>query len=117
MPDSATYQRDLVRGSLVLMVLSLLVEGARHGYAVQQGIRDACGHTIQAGTLYPLLHQLESDGLLRATWDRSTNRPRKIYAITAAGRRRLRSDAKDWSTLLQQLQQLIEPAVQQIATS
>jgi len=117
MPETPSHQRDLIRGSLVLMVLSLLVEGARHGYAIQRGIREACGHTIQAGTLYPLLHQLEADGLLRASWDRSTKRPRKVYSITAAGRRRLRSDAKDWHALLERLQGLIEPAVKRIATT
>ena len=53
------FQKDLVRGSLDLMVLSVLSQKSQYGYLIQQRIDQASGGRvrIQAGTLYPLLHK------------------------------------------------------------
>lgn len=92
------FSRDLVRGSLDLVVLSVLAEEAKYGYSIQKRVQEATGNQIrlQAGTLYPLLHRLEADKLIRARWDESTGRPRKWYEITAAGRRELNRQVHDW---------------------
>jgi PadR family transcriptional regulator, regulatory protein PadR len=89
------FDSDLLRGSLDLMVLSVLAEGPKYGYALQQSLRTASYGRIdpKAGTLYPLLHRLEDDGLIRAKWDESTGRRRKWYELTAAGRKRLMKQA------------------------
>jgi PadR family transcriptional regulator/HAAS domain-containing protein len=62
------FERDLLRGSLDLMVLSVLAGGRKYGYLVQKEVREASGGRVDlaAGTLYPLLHRLEDDGLVRA---------------------------------------------------
>ena len=75
------------------MVLSVLSDGAKYGYLIQKQIRDASGERVklQAGTLYPLLHRLEEDKLIRSRWDESTGRSRKWYEITAAGKQRLQT--------------------------
>ena len=99
MPDK--FQRDLVRGSLDLMVLSVLAGGKKYGYLVQKEVREASGSRVElaAGTLYPLLHKLEDDGLIRSSWDASTGRERKWYELTAAGRKRLAAQAQEWTRL------------------
>lgn len=95
---SDKFQRDLLRGSLDLMVLSTLSEGAKYGYLIQQEIRDASRGRVdlKAGTIYPLLHRLEAAKLIRSRWDDSTGRNRKWYELTSAGQRRLQQHAQDW---------------------
>ena len=92
------FQRDLLRGSLDLMVLSTLSGSAKYGYLIQQEIRDASRGRVdlKAGTIYPLLHRLEAAKLIRSRWDDSTGRNRKWYELTAAGQRRLQQHAQDW---------------------
>ena len=93
------FERDLLRGSLDLMILSVLAGGKKYGYLIQREVRDASGGRadLQAGTLYPLLHKLEADKLIRSSWDDTTGRRRKWYELTAAGQRRLRSQAAAWT--------------------
>src|ERR1700751_2820418 len=92
------FSAELMRGSLDLIVLSVLAQGPQYGYSIQQKLRDATGGRVplQAGTLYPLLHRLETDKLIRSRWDESTGRRRKWYELTKAGRTRLGTDAGQW---------------------
>lgn len=104
---------DLLRGSLDLMVLSVLSAGGRmYGYLIGRRLHDASRGQVdvQAGTLYPLLHRLESDKLIRSTWEDSTGRKRKWYDLTAAGRRRLTQQARQWSEYADCLRRLLGSA-------
>jgi PadR family transcriptional regulator, regulatory protein PadR len=109
---SDKFQRDLLRGSLDLMVLSVLAGGKKYGYLVQKEVRDASASRVdlQAGTLYPLLHRLEDEGLVRSVWDDSTGRKRKWYELTAAGRKRLNVQAKEWADYASCIRQLLAVA-------
>lgn len=102
---------DLLRGSLDLMVLSILAGGSTYGYELQQRLRDASTNLvqIQAGTLYPLLHRLETDGLIRSRWESSTGRKRKWYELTAAGKRRLTSQTQEWDRYVACIQSVLAP--------
>lgn len=104
---------DLLRGSLDLMVLSLLGHGSTYGYDLQQRIRAASQELInvQAGTLYPLLHRLEADGLIRSRWEDSSGRKRKWYELTAAGRRRLKQQTLEWERYVACIQQVLAPPI------
>ena len=92
------FERDLLRGSLDLMVLSVVADEPQYGYMIQKRINLATDGKVKlpAGTLYPLLHRLESDKLIKATWDDSTGRKRKWYQITAKGKKRLTAQANQW---------------------
>jgi DNA-binding PadR family transcriptional regulator len=105
--------RELLRGSLDLMVLSALADEPKYGYLIQQRIAAASSGQVklQAGTLYPLLHRLEAGKLIRARWDDATGRRRKWYELSAAGRRRLRHDAAQWSRYVECLQGLLGPVL------
>ena len=107
------FQRELLRGSLDLMVLSVLAGGAKYGYLIQKQIRDASGKQVdlKAGTLYPLLHRLEAERLIRSRWDDSTGRRRKWYELTAAGNRRLKQQAQEWRRYADCIGQLLAPVL------
>jgi PadR family transcriptional regulator PadR len=111
------FQRDLVRGSLDLMVLSVLAGGKKYGYLIQKQVREASASRVDlaAGTLYPLLHRLEDDGLVRSSWDDRTGRQRKWYELTAAGRRRLSAQAQEWADYAACIKQLL--TIAQIRTA
>ena len=69
------------------------------------------GYEVSPGTLYPLLHRLEGDGLIRAKWDTSTGRKRKWYELTAAGKKRLTTQAHEWYAYADVLRRLLESVV------
>ena len=104
------FDRDLMRGSLDLMVLSVLGEGAMYGYLIQKKLREASGQRVRldAGTLYPLLHRLETDKLIRARWDDSGGRKRKWYELTATGRRSLCHQAEQWKEYAGYMRRLLQ---------
>jgi len=92
------FERDLLRGSLDLMVLSVLADESQYGYSIQKQLNVASLGKVKlpAGTLYPLLHRLESDKLIKSKWDNSTGRKRKWYELTAKGKKRLNAQANQW---------------------
>jgi PadR family transcriptional regulator, regulatory protein PadR len=111
------FQRDLVRGSLDLMVLSVLASGKKYGYLIQREVREASGARVdlKAGTLYPLLHRLEDERLVRSSWDETTGRQRKWYELTAAGRKRLVANAQEWTDYAACVKQLLSAAQVKLA--
>lgn len=104
---------ELMRGSLDLVVLSVLATGPRYGYLVQQELRDASGGLVdvRAGTLYPLLHRLELEKLVRCRWDESTGRQRRWYEITERGRKKLEAQAREWHAYAGCIQSLLAAVV------
>lgn len=93
-------RRDVLHGSLGLMVLKTLETiGPLHGYRLARRIEQISGNTLamNQGTLYPALLKLERAGWIDAKWAESdSGRKVKIYALTRAGRRRLRVEEADW---------------------
>ena len=109
---SAKFERDLLRGSLDLMILSVLAGGKKYGYLIQKQVRETSGTRVdlQAGTMYPILHRLEEEKLIRSSWEESTGRKRKWYDLTAAGKKRLTAQAAEWSDYAQCIQQILSLA-------
>jgi len=103
------FERDLLRGSLDLMVLSVLANESQYGYSIQKRLNAASGGKVKlpAGTLYPLLHRLEADKLIKCRWDSSTGRKRKWYDLTARGRKRLTAQANQWQQYADCMKSLI----------
>jgi PadR family transcriptional regulator, regulatory protein PadR len=91
---------DVQQGTLALMILRTLeVLGPQHGYGVARRIEETSKHQLKLnyGTLYPALLKLEQEGFIKAEWRQSENNRRaKFYSLTAAGRRQLAREAKDW---------------------
>src|SRR4029077_8048942 len=91
--------KDLVAASAVPLVLSILEEGESYGYAILQRVRELSGGQIEwsDGMLYPVLHRLETQGLIRSRWLASAEgRRRKYYALESAGRSALAELKEQW---------------------
>lgn len=102
---------ELMRGSLELMVLSVLADGSKYGYLIQSQLRELSDELVdlKAGTLYPILHKLEKAKLVRSRWDDSTGRRRKWYQLTAAGRRQLGHRVAEWQRYTVILHRILGP--------
>jgi transcriptional regulator len=91
---------DIQQGTLALMILKTLdVLGPLHGYGVARRIEETSRNrlTLNYGTLYPALLKLEQEGSIKAEWGVSeNNRKAKFYSLTAAGRRQLAKETKEW---------------------
>ncbi len=77
---------------IALLVLGLLEEEPRYGYAIIKELeaRSSSYFQMKEGSLYPVLHQLEKEGLVKTEWRRQTGKPnRRYYAITPKGRKAL----------------------------
>jgi PadR family transcriptional regulator, regulatory protein PadR len=93
-------QAELLRGTLDLLILKAVSLGAQHGYGVLLRIEQITGGAlaIEQGALYPALYRLEHQGLLDTEWGISdNNRKAKFYALTSAGRKRLKAETEHWS--------------------
>jgi PadR family transcriptional regulator PadR len=96
MPMPSKPADDLLRGTLDALVLKTLSWGPRHGYAIAAWIRETSGDALRVEdrALYLALHRLEDKGWLASDWGVSENNRRaKYYALTPAGRARLRAEA------------------------
>ena len=92
--------KELIGASTRLLILSILAREATYGYALIRAInREGEGlFTWQEGTVYPILHKLEKEDLVRAQWQEAeTGRKRKYYYITAGGRDALAEGTEEWS--------------------
>src|SRR5262245_21345517 len=101
----------LLQGSLDLLVLGALSGGTMHGYGVATLVKERSGGTleIQDAALYQALHRLERKGLIDAEWGPSDNNRRaRFYALTADGRKQLRSDAMNWRRYTQAVSAVLE---------
>jgi PadR family transcriptional regulator PadR len=102
---------EMIRGNLDLLVLSTLSNGPKYGYLIQQDLAATTGGlmNVQAGTLYPMLHQLEAERLIRSRWDETTGRKRKWYELTPAGQKRLQHQAHLWREYAECVWRLLSP--------
>src|SRR5262245_37448632 len=93
---------DLLRGTLDLLILQTLALGPNHGVGVARRIQQITqgGFAVGPGSLFPALHRLEERGWLSATWAWSENNRRaRVYQLTAAGRRQLRTETQNWARI------------------
>jgi PadR family transcriptional regulator len=82
---------QLKKGSTAALLLGLLREREMYGYQIAAELRERGGDnlSLSEGTLYPALHRLEADGLVKARWQAAgPRRTRRYYSLTAKGRRR-----------------------------
>jgi len=73
--------------------------GPVHGYGIARRIEETSKHrlTLNYGTLYPALIKLEQEGFIKSEWRASENNRRaKYYTITAAGRKQLARETREW---------------------
>ncbi len=92
---------ELRRGTQILQVLSQL-KNTQYGYSLLQSLEEK-HMAIEAGTLYPLLRRLESQGILKSEWDTSESRPRKYYKLSANGLKLYQILKNEWQKISQEM--------------
>jgi PadR family transcriptional regulator len=98
------------RGMNELLVLAGLRQEPRHGYQIALELEQRSGglFSLQYGTLYPILHRLEAEGLIEGRWQRRVGRKRKVYELTRSGRRRLEAELERCDEVFRGLLSLVE---------
>jgi DNA-binding PadR family transcriptional regulator len=88
------------RGHLDALLLAVVGDEALHGYAIIERLRTRSGGELAfpEGTVYPALHLLERSGLLSSSWTTANGRRRRVYRITARGRKALARSRADWAS-------------------
>lgn len=109
----ANERLPLLQGTLDLLILQTLTEGAMHGYAIVRQIEERTDDVIfvEEGTLYPALHRLAKRGWVRAKWGRSENNRRaRFYGLTAQGRRQLVTETEQWHRFRDAVGKVLSPS-------
>lgn len=101
--------KELMKGSTVILLLTLLDRKDMYGYEMTKEleIHSAGVFTLKEGTLYPLLHTLESNKLVESYWDEQDGRKRKYYRITKAGRAEFKEKKQEWLLFRQTVDRVI----------
>jgi transcriptional regulator len=95
--------RELKKGSAEMLILSLVEDQPRHGYDIAKLIESRSGGelTFHAASLYPLLYRLEARRWIEGRWSaRPGQRRRRLYRLTAAGRKVLAQRRSGWTAFV-----------------
>jgi transcriptional regulator len=93
---------NLLQGTLALLILKSLALNPMHGLGIAHRIAQMTNGTFQVkpGSLFPALYRMEEAGWVAASWGESENKRRaKYYRLTAAGRRQLETETRQWETI------------------
>lgn len=111
--SKTSTRSELLQGTLEMLILKILAQGANHGYGVAQKIQILTGDVlrIEEGSLYPALHRMAKRGLIEAEWGLSENNRRaKFYTLTDAGRRQLEVETSSWERFAAAISSIMQPA-------
>jgi PadR family transcriptional regulator, regulatory protein PadR len=104
---------ELLQGTLDLLILRTLTREPMHGWAVSHRIQEISRDALRVnqGSLYPALHRLEDEGLVRSEWGVSElGRRAKFYELTAAGRKQLARETATWQRFAEAVQLVLRLA-------
>jgi PadR family transcriptional regulator, regulatory protein PadR len=102
---------DLVQGTLDMLILKTLALESMHGFGIAVRIEQMSKGVfkVNAGSLFVGLQRLQRAGLIRSEWKESENNRRaKYYSLTAPGRKRLDSEARDWGRQVAAIARILE---------
>ena len=102
---------ELLKGTLSLLILSLLNRKPMYGYEIAATVHRETGgaFTWREGSLYPNLHKLQADELIIGKWEeKETGRKRRYYHITKKGRRTLLEKIQSWNDLCHGVNRILE---------
>ena len=104
---------DQSGGQLDLLLLAVLADGPRHGYALISALRERSGGAfdLPEGTVYPALHRLEASGALCSSWQRVDGRRRRVYELTQAGNAARTAERSRWRRFVASIDSVLGPPV------
>lgn len=103
-------KKELIPGTLDMLVLRVLNSGPTHGWGIVQRISVLSSEVLQVeeGSLYPALYRMEQKGWLESEWGQSENNRRaKFYSLTKAGRKQLEAEQKTWDRVVAAIGQVM----------
>ena len=106
MTDFELETQNLARSCHEALILATLADGPHHGYQLALEIEDRSEGSFRFnhGTLYPILHKLESQGLIDGSWaEPAGKRKRRQYALTTDGRQHLDRLSDAWTSFVDSL--------------
>ena len=106
-------KRDLLPGTLDMLILSTLTVQSMHGYGIAQHIQRLSREKlrIEEGSLYPALQRMRQKGWIKAQWGQTPNNQRaRYYTITTLGRRQLGEQEASFAELLDAIARVMKPA-------
>jgi transcriptional regulator len=110
---SRAEPRDLVQGTLQMLILKTLALEPMHGYGIGMRLEQISRGVfrVNAGSLFPALRRLERDGLIAGEWRTTENNRRaKYYKLTIEGRNRLKREARDWEVQTMAIARILKAA-------
>jgi transcriptional regulator len=108
-----TSKRDLLPGTLDMLILKTLTVQSMHGYGIAQHIQRLSQDVIRVeeGSLYPALQRMRQKGWIRAEWRQTPNNQRaRYYTVTARGRSHLGQEETGFAALLRAIGRIMKPA-------
>jgi PadR family transcriptional regulator PadR len=99
MPEMTRAKSDNLQGTLALLVLKSLEQGAMHGWGITLHIQRISNEIlrVEEGSLYPALHRMEQEGWISSAWGLSENNRRaRFYRLTTLGRKQLAAERENW---------------------
>ncbi|MBI3115472.1 MAG: PadR family transcriptional regulator [Candidatus Kerfeldbacteria bacterium] len=92
--------RELLKGHSELIILAALAQRPMHGYSLSEHIKSQVPETFKfgVGMIYPLLHRLEQKNLIRGVWQGPGGMRRRVYSLTARGKKALAAKRDEWQT-------------------
>jgi PadR family transcriptional regulator PadR len=104
------WEIQLRKGCLELAILAALWDGKLYGLEILRRLESGSDLIVSEGTVYPLLSRLKALGLVRSEWVESdAGHPRKYYALTPAGKQRVREMAGMWARFSASISKLLAP--------
>ena len=113
MERSSKSRREIPPGTLTMLILKTLVRGPLHGYAIAKQIKLISEEVLQVeeGSLYPALQKMLLKGWVTAEWvEAGPKRRARVYRLTPDGRRHLASEISDFTSTMQAIVRVIQPA-------
>lgn len=107
----AIHQSDLVQGTLDMLIMKTLALEPLHGYGIGLRLEQISRGVFQvnAGSLFPAFRRLERAGFIKSEWRATENNRRaKYYTLTAAGRKRLQAETREWERQTDAITRIME---------
>ncbi len=104
-------RKDILLGTLDLLILRVVSAGPKHGYAIARRIEQMSDDvlSVQQGSLYPALHRLEKKAFIKSEWlTGETNKPVKTYTLTKDGQRQLADEISHWKLVSAAINAIID---------
>jgi PadR family transcriptional regulator PadR len=114
--EKQAQQRNLLQGTLDMLILRTLLYGPAHGHQIGKHIQRTTNDFLQTqhGSLYPALHRLERRGWVTSKWETGpdSNREFKYYRLTGKGKKQLVVEESRWKQMTEAVARVMWPTVE-----